>query len=190
MRSFSKALLKSGHHQANSETEGDQLGSDLQPYSVWATAICVYLCLNVDLFMCVKCRSQCGARKCTDSPTRRRNHREILRWFVSFLCRCLSKSLSLLLLLLLLFLSFFVLSHTCLYVIVYRDLLRIRDRKPIYRGYLRKVSLFVCCEIETLPSAALSLSPSLSPPLSNCLSLNLSLSGGHNTTMKERWEER
>lgn len=67
----------------------------------------------------------------------------------------------------------FTYTHVCLYVIVYRDLLRIRDRKPIYRGYLRKVSLFVRCEIETLPSAAPSLFSLSFCPLSNCLSLPL-----------------
>lgn len=53
------------------------------------------------------------------------------------------------------------LRHVCLCVIVYRDLLRIRDRKPICRGYPRKVSLFVCREIEALPSAALWFPPHL-----------------------------
>lgn len=129
--------------------------------------------------LCVgKCRSQCDC-KFSDSPSRLRNHREILRWFFSFYVGVhLRVSLSLPLLLLCLSLSLSSLSRVCLYVIVYRDLLRIRDRKPIYRGYLRKVSLFVCCEIETLPSAALSLSPSPFFPLSQTVSPSTSLSRG------------
>lgn len=126
----------------------------------------------------VKRRSQWDCNF-SESSTRLRNYWEILRWFVNFyvgVCLCFP---------LFFFFSFFFflssLSHVYLYVIVYRDLWRIRDRKPIYRGYLRKVSLFVCCEIETLPSATFSLFSCSYSPFSNCLSVLTSLSWGVTT---------
>lgn len=76
---------------------------------------------------------------------------EISRWFVRF---CVGVSLSL-------FHWVLLLSHECLYVSVYQNLLRIRVRKPICRGYL---SVSVCWEIETLPFAPPPLHSSHFPP--------------------------
>lgn len=123
-----------------------------------------------------------------ESLTRLRNHREILWWFASFYVGVslkVSPSYSLI------FFVFFYppppsCSHVCLYVVVYWDLLKIRNRKPIYRGYLRKVSLFVSCEIETLPFASLFLS--LFPPFEAVfLSTSLSCGRGEGGVTAPQW---
>lgn len=148
---------------------------------MWATAVCVYLCLNwwyVYVMLSVGVRLTVNV----ESLTRLRNHREILWWFASFYVGVslkVSPSYSLIFFVFV-YLSFFSplsRAHVCLYVLVYWDLLKIRNRKPIYRGYLRKVSLFVSCEIETLPFASLFLS--LFPPFEAVfLSTSLSCAGG------------
>lgn len=172
---FPKCPLEFGQHQAEQQTEGGQLRSDLQPYSgVGGSHMClsvlkrwfVYVLVSVGVGVTVKSESSCRLRY------RQEKKKKKLRWFVnSSVGVCLGVFLS--------FsssslssppLSVFVptLPHTraCLYVIVCRDLLRITDRKPIHQGYLRRVTLFVWSEIETLPSAALSLSSSSLLPTS------------------------
>lgn len=135
------------------------------------------ICLRVG-----ECRSRRDC-KFSDSPTAKPTGNS--EAICQFLCRCLSENLPPSLHPLLLFpFSFFRFvflrpASYCLYVIVHGDLLRIRDRKPIYRGYLQEVRPFVCCEIETTSSPS---SPTLTPSLPQPLSLSLSRRG-HNSSM-------